>query len=187
MLNIVGSDAIRRDGARTLLYNRFGTTHTLPSIGAFLDLAFGGPELGRAGWTTFGELLARLHRYYRGTGCRPLTRMGRAERPGGADAWWWRDENRGGGRPIHGGLGVVGGDALGRGGVRAILGAGRTPAAAAFLDLVFGGEERITFDEFLAQLYRYYRHAGCSLVRTERSGECCELLPATAGGGSPRN
>jgi len=185
-IGIVGEDAIRRDGARTLLYDHFGTTHTLPSIGAFLDLAFGGAER-----TTFGEFLTRLHRYYLGTGCRPLTRTARPMRPdAGGDG---PDRGRG---PIHGGLGVVGGDALGRDGVRAILlGAGRGGWGAAtaadvdaFLDLAFGEvligeerEERITFNELLAQLYRYYRHVGCSLVRTERLGGGCELLPIPAG------
>jgi hypothetical protein len=177
-----GSDTpIRMDSARTILYNRFGSTHTLPSIGAFLLLTFGEAER-----TTFGEFLARLHRYYRRT--RRSCPAGFLDRlnchfpsspaPRGAG-----DGLEGG--TIHHvyericGLGVVGGDTLERDGVGAVLsGATRAPSSVGgFLDLAFGEAERTTFDVFLARLYRYYCDTGCSLVRTERSGECCEPLP----------
>ena len=195
MLSIVGDDAIRRDGARTLLYNHFGTTHTLPSIGGFLRLTFEGEER-----TTLGEFLLRLYRYHRRTArlpiVRPIAPRGRAARRA-ADAGGGGGPERGV-VPIHGGLGVVGGDAIGReDGRRAILGASDRPwtrswraesevlagtralrDVGAFLDFAFGGADRIRFEELLARLYRHYCDTGCSLVR---AGEHYELLPIPEG------
>jgi hypothetical protein len=197
-MSVHGGDALRMDGARTLLHDRFGTAHALPSIGAFLRLAFEGEER-----TTFGEFLLRLYRYHRRTAGEPIVRpiapRGRATRPGGADAGSGGPERSDG--PIHGGLGVAGGDAIGReDGRRAILGTKDRPwttswrtnsdilagtralqDVGAFLDLAFGEADRLRFEELLARLYRYYCDTGCSLVRTG-AGERYELLPIPAEG-----